>query len=270
MKWKAMLALFDGVLVACFLALFLMPLAALGGGFFGVFWSRNWPAAAVFLAVLAAVNAWFVTNRRILGLLQAGDWPALATLLEERAFRSRVPRSLHVGLLANAYLATANMDGLAGLEALLGSRRPRLAARHALAFGIPRLVSRDWGSAEAWFAGRLGAPGLRERDWVRWNRAYCLVQLRRTIDAQTELEALAGSRDPVLAMLSLYLGDVCARGDGAAEARIEAGRRALAARVSAERMQRISTEGAGNVEVAMLAGLLADARQWLYAAGRPA
>src|SRR5512136_1335735 len=122
MKWKAMLALFDGVLVACFLAIFLMPLAALGGGFFALFWRRNWPVAAVFVAVLAAVNAWFLANRRMIGLLQAGDWPALATLLEERVFHGRVPRSLHVGLLANAYLATSNLDGLAGLEAFLAKR----------------------------------------------------------------------------------------------------------------------------------------------------
>jgi hypothetical protein len=265
MKWKAMLVLFDGVLAACFLAIFLMPLVALGGGYFATFWGRNWPVAAVFLVVLAAVNAWFLANRRMIGLLQAGDWPALATLLEERVFHARGVRSLHVGLLANAYLAASNTDALAGLEAFVTRRRPRLAARHALAFGIPHLIGRDTAAAEAWFAARLGGPGLRDRDWIRWNRAFCLVQLRRADEARIELEGLAGSRDPVLAMLSLYLADACAGGDAAVAARIAAGRRALVARVSDERMARAAADGGGNVEAAILTDLVAKARQWLYA-----
>jgi hypothetical protein len=264
MKWKAMLALFDGVLAACFLAIFLMPLAALGGGFFALFWRRNWPVAAVFLAVLASVNGWFIANRRMVGLLQAGDWPALASLLEERIFHNRVPRSLHVGLLANAYLASSNTDGLAGLEALVADRRPRLVARHALAFGIPHLVAGDPAAAEAWFAARLEERGLRDRNWVCWNRAFCLVQLRRMAEARTELDALAGSRDPVLAMVSLYLADACSVNDPDAVERTNAGRRALAARVPADRMHRASSEGGGNVEVAVLSGLIGKATDWLY------
>jgi len=259
-----MLALFDGVLAACFLAIFLMPLAALGGGFFALFWRRNWPVAAVFLALLAAVNAWFIVNRRMIGLLQAGDWPALATLLEERVFAARIPQSLHVGLLANAYLAASNTDGLAGLEAFVAKRRPRLAARHALAFGIPHLVAGDAAAAEAWFAARLEERGLHDRDWVRWNRAFCLVQLRRAPEARTELDALAGSRDPVLAMLSLYLADACPSDEPAAAERTSAGRRALAARFPAERMRRAGTEGGGNVEAAVLSGLIGKATAWLY------
>jgi hypothetical protein len=266
MKWKAMLALFDGVLAVCFLAIFLMPLAALGGGFFALFWRRTWPVAAVFLAVLAAVNAWFLVNRRMIGLLQAGDWPALAALLEDRVFTSRVPRSFHVGLLANAYLATSNVDGLAGLEAFVGKARPGLAARHALAFGIPHLAADQPAAAEAWFAARLGERGLRDRDWIRWNRAFCLVQLHRGNEARAELEVLAASRDPVLAMLSLYLGEACGGGDPSAAARIAAARRALARRVPAEHMGRLRAEGGGNVEVAVLSDLVGKASRWLYAA----
>ena len=263
-----MLALFDGVLAVCFLAIFLMPLAALGGGFFALFWRRNWPVAAVFLAVLAVVNAWFLANRRMIGLLQAGDWPALAALLEDRVFNGRVPRSLHVGLLANAYLATSNTDGLTGLEAFIGKVRPGLAARHALAFGIPHLASDDPAAAEAWFASRLDERGLRDRGWIRWNRAFCLVQLGRLPDARRELDAIAASRDPVLAMLSLYLGEACGGTDPAAAAGIAGARRALARRVPAERMQRLCAEGGGNVEVAALSDLVGKAARWLYGGDR--
>src|SRR4030042_1699981 len=138
------------------------------------------------------------------GLLRSGDWPALASLLEDRVCHGGVPRSLHVALLANAYLATSNTDGLAGLEAYVGKARPGLAARHALAFGIPHLLAGDAGTG----AG-ADAPGA------------------------------AGGRG--------------------------AGRRALAARVPAERMRRASSEGGGNVEVAVLSNLVGKARDWLYA-----
>jgi hypothetical protein len=99
---------------------------------------------------------------------------------------------------------------------------------------------------------------------VRWNRAFCLVQLRRTGEARVELDALSASRDPVLAMLSLYLGDACPAGDAAAAERTRLARAALAARVPAERMRRICSEGGSNVEAAVLSDLIGKAHTWLY------
>lgn len=269
MKWKAMLALLDGALVLAFLAILLMPLFAIGPGFFELFWRRSWPVAVAFVLVLGAVNAWFLANRRLISLLQSGDWPALATLLEDRVFHGRVLLSLHVGLLANAYIAASNTDGLLALEAYLARRKSRLVGRFALAFGVPRLVGGDKTAAEAHFAGLLARGDVRDRDWVRWDRAFCLAQLGRSGEAKEELEALAASsRDPVLVLLSLYLLDLYARTDEKARRIVEEGRARLRARLSPDRMRQRVEEGAANVQVAVLARLLGQAEHWLYAAER--
>jgi hypothetical protein len=266
MKWKAMLLLLDGALVIAFLAILLMPLAALGPDFFGAFWQRTWPVAAAFLVVLGVVNGWFLANRRLLSLLASGDWPALAAVLEERVFHGRFAGAMHVGILTNAYLATSNTDGLLALEAFLSDKHPRLVARFALAFGIPRLVGGDCAAAEAHFAGLLARAGLRDRDWLRWDRAFCLAQLGRREEAQAELLALAaGVRDPVLTMLSLYLLDLYGRFDDTVRERVEQGRSRLVSRMPAARMRRRLEQGAGNVQVAVLSRLAGEAERWLYA-----
>ncbi len=266
MKWKAMLVLLDGALVLAFLAVLLMPLITLGPDFFGLYWNRTWPAAVAFLAVLAVVNGWFLANRRLLSSLAAGDWPALATLLEDRVFHGRWVLPLHVGLLSHAYLATSNTDGLLALEVFLAGRKTRLVGRFALAFGMPRLVGGDAAAAEQYFSGILARSDLWDREWVRWDHAFCLAQLDRRSDAQAELTGLASSsRDPVLTMLSLYLLDIYGRSDEGVRATVEGGRAKLRTRVPAPRMRRLLEQGAGNVQVAVLSKLAGEAERWLYA-----
>ena len=87
MKLKAVFLLFNAVLVASFLLIFLMPLFLLGAGSFPLFWGRNWIIGVVFLATLAAVNLYFALNWRIFTSLEREDWPALIVQLEERVLR---------------------------------------------------------------------------------------------------------------------------------------------------------------------------------------
>ena len=57
MKMKAIFLLLNAVLGIAFLVIFLTPLFLVGGDWFSLFWSRNWPIAIVFVLTLGVVDA---------------------------------------------------------------------------------------------------------------------------------------------------------------------------------------------------------------------
>ncbi len=272
MKLKAIFLLFNSVLVVSFLLIFLMPLFLLGTDSFSLFWGRNWIIAAVFLASLGAVNAYFGVNWRLFVSLEKEDWPALVVLLEHRILRRGLTRPMYVRLLLNAYLILSNTEGILALEAFLRKKSPRLVERFSLPFGIPYLLMKDPAVSEAFFSSLLASKRLSGRDWVRWNRSFSLIQMGRGEAAKEELAALGGSaREPVVRLLSLYLLDVLGRNDPAAERLVSDGKRALQSAYTPQGMQRVIERSGENMEVVILSKIVGDARAWLYGDGsRPA
>ena len=86
MKMKAIFILLNAVLAVAFLVIFLTPLFLLGGDWFGVFWTRNWPIAVVFVVALAAVDVYFFLNWKLFMDLEKENWAGVASFLEERIF----------------------------------------------------------------------------------------------------------------------------------------------------------------------------------------
>ncbi len=266
MKLKAIFLLFNGVLVISFLLIFLMPLFLLGADSFSLFWGGHWIIALVFLVTLAAVNGYFGFNWKLFINLEKEDWPALVVFLEDRILRRGLAWPTHVRMLLNAYLITSNTEGILALEAFLRRRSPRLISRFSIPFGIPYLLMKDPAVSEAFFASLLAAGAPANREWVRWNRSFSLIQMGRPQDARGELSALSGAaRDPVVRLLSLYLLDVLGRGDPAVERSVVEGRRGLRSAYSAQRLQQVIERSADNMEIVVLSKIVADARLWLYA-----
>jgi hypothetical protein len=270
MKMKAIFILLNAVLVIAFLVIFLTPLAILGGDWFSLFWTRNWPIAIVFVLTLAAVDGYFLLNWRLYRSLEREDWAGVAEFLEARIFRRGWILGSHVRLLLNTYLVTSNTEGILALEAYLARRKPDLIHRFSLQFGIPHLLAVDPKDPEAFFRELLALPRLADRDWVRWNHAFSLLQLKRPDEARDELSALADKvTEPVLLLLTIYLLDVLAKKDGELEAKIGAARDHLASRQTPASFQKAIERSGGNLQVVVLARLLQDAVQWLFAGAAP-
>jgi hypothetical protein len=270
MKMKAIFILLNSVLAVAFLVIFLTPLFLLGLDWFGVFWTRNWPIALVFVVTLAAVDLYFFFNWRLFRDLEKENWAGVAGLLEQRIFRRGRFFAAQVKLLLNTYMVTSNTEGILALEAYLSKRRPRLIGRFSLPFGIPHLLAKDAKDPEAFFRGLLAGPRVADRDWVRWNHAFSLLQLKKPEDARAELVDLSGSvREPVLLLLVLYLLDVLAKDDEALEARLGEMRETLRASHTPSSIQKAIEKSSGNLQVVVLSRLLQDAVQWLFA-GPPA
>jgi hypothetical protein len=266
MKMKAIFILLNGVLAVAFLVIFLTPLFLLGGDWFGVFWTRNWPIAVVFVVALAAVDAYFFLNWKLFMDLEKENWPGVAGFLEERIFhRGRVLPG-QVRLLLNTYLVTSNTEGILALETFLSKRKPALISRFSLPFGIPHLLAKDPRDPEGFFRGLLDSQRLADRDWVKWNHAFSLLQMKMPEEARVELAGLADTvTEPVLLLLVLYLLDVLAKDDAALEKKLVTLRDGLKSRQTPATFQKAIEKSGGNLQVVVLSRLLQDAVQWLFA-----
>jgi hypothetical protein len=267
MKMKAIFILLNAVLAVAFLVVFLTPLFLLGGEWFGVFWTRNWPIAIVFLVTLGCVDLYFLLNWRLFRDLEKEEWAGVAGFLEERIFRRGRVFPGRVRLLLNTYLVTSNTEGILALEAYLGKRKPGLINRFSLSFGIPHLLAKDPKDPEAFFRGMLASPRVADREWVKWNPAFSLLQMKRPEEARAELADLAAVvTEPVLLLLVLYLLDVLAKDDSSLEKKLTTMRDELRGSHTEASMQKAIEKSSGNLQVVVLSRLLQDAVQWLFAA----
>jgi hypothetical protein len=266
MKMKAIFILLNAVLAIAFVVIFFTPLLLLGGDWFSLFWASNWPIAIVFLATLGAVDAYFLLNWKLFQGLEREDWAGVAGFLEERIFRKGRVLRTHVRLLLNTYLVTSNTEGILALEAYLAEKKPGAIGSFSLQFGIPHLLAKDPKDPESFFRGLLASPRVADRDWVKWNHAFSLLQMKIPDEARAELAALADTvTDQVLLLLTLYLLDVLAKDDAALESKVAAKRDQLKTRHTPATFQKTIEKSGGNMQVVVLSRLLQDAVMWLFA-----
>jgi hypothetical protein len=240
------------------------------GDWFNVFWTRNWPIAIVFVVALGGVDTYFLLNWTLFQKLEKEDWAGVAGVLEDRIFHKGRIQASGIRLLLNTYLVTSNTEGILALEAYLAKKKPVTVPKFSIAFGIPHLLAADPSDPETFFRGLLATPRLQDRDWVVWNHAFSLLQMKRSDDARTELAGLAATvSDPVLLLLSLYLLDVLAKNDAKLEVQIAEKRELLLKRHTPASLQKSIEKSGGNMQVVVLSRLLQDAVQWLFAGTAP-
>jgi hypothetical protein len=267
MKIKTIFVILNAVLGVAFLVIFLTPVFMLGGDWSSLFWSRNWPIALVFLIALGTVDAYFFLNWKLFEGLEREDWAAVAGFLENKIYHRGWVSAMRVRLLLNTYLVTSNTESIRALETFLRGRKPRLIGQFSLQFSIPYLLSKDPKEPEAFFRELLSLRKVSDRDWVRWNHAFSLLQMKSGEEAAAELGSLAQSgRDPVLQLLSVYLLDVVAKDDPQLEKKVSDLRGNLRERSTPQEMSRTIEKAGGNMEVIVLSRMLHDAVEWLYAA----
>jgi hypothetical protein len=267
MKMKGIFILLNAVLGVAFLVIFLTPLFLLGGDWFNIFWSRNWPIAIVFVLTLAVVDTYFALNWKLFDALEREDWAGVASFLEDRIFRRKKIIASQVRLLLNTYMVTSNTEGILALEAYLAKTKPGLIPRFSLSFGIPHLLAKDPADPESFFRKLLAADhGVADPQWIAWNHAFSLLQLKRPDDARAELSELSEAvTEPVLLLLALYLLDVMAKNDAELEAHVTGKREKLRAKYTPATFQKAIEKSSGNTQVVVLSRLLQDAVQWLFA-----
>ena len=271
MKFRTIYILFNVVVVVSFLFIFLLPFFLLGPAYSLGFWKDNWYLAAIFLAVIAALNTFFIMNWKVFTLVEKEDWSALSVHLVDLIFNKKRYNGRHVALLVNAYLLQSDIEGIARLEAELQDRRPELLRRHAVLFGVTRLLRNKPAEAEAFLQPYLGARDAEAREWLRFDYAFSLVLQRRLSEATPYLREGSSSRDAVLSLLSAYLLDslvaTSASSDQEREAlktQADATRQALRKRFPGQRWNREVERAKGEIHIVILSRLIDDAGRWLF------
>lgn len=273
MKFRTIYILFNVVVLISFFFVFFMPFFLLGPGNSLEFWKSNWYLALVFLAVLAALNVFFILNWKVFVLVEREDWSSLSAHLVDLIFTRKSYSGRHVALLVNAYLLQSDIKGIGLLEAELLAHKPALLRKHALLFGVTRLLQNKSAEAEAFFQPYLGAKDVDNREWLRFDYAFSLVLQRRFGDASAYLKEGLGCKDAVLALLSAYLlGSLVATattqpGEAAAlVAQADSCRAALRKRFPPQRWTREVERAKSEIHIVILSKLIDDAGTWLFEA----
>lgn len=222
MKFKFLFLFFNIVIIIFLLTIFFMPLMILGEGFFplrsGIFTRSFWPLAAVLIAILIVLDIYYFSNRKLFHLLEREDWPALAEYLEARLpRRARYPGYL-VRLYVNTCLVLSDSGAVIDLENKLALVKPALVERNALLFGTARILGKDYGGAQRFFAAHdrpQGKGGVfswffaggraKQAQWLSWYHGFSLLLDRQFGEAAEKFRLLAAeAADPVAAGLAAW------------------------------------------------------------------
>lgn len=265
MKFKAVFILFNAVVLLSFLFIFLMPLFFLGWQYTQLFWAENWYLALIFVAILAGLNGYFISNWKLFTFLEREDWNALATYLEERVFEKKLFRGQEIRLLIHSYIALNRPSEVKKIEATLREEKPPLLDRFALAFGVPHLLSNNGEEMVSYFGEMKDRAPQSKRPWARWGYGFGLMLSGRTEEAKPVLqEVVEDAGDPLLELVGLYLLDAFREHDEEIRALINERREAMRKRQEREKVERLLERNRGELHILVVSKLIQSALDWCY------
>jgi hypothetical protein len=268
-KFKTIFILFNAILIFSFAFIFIMPFMLLGMQYSLQFWSQNWPMVVFFIVVLAGFNLFFSMNWKLFTLLESEDWNALGALLGDMVFSRKRYGRRTVRLLVNTALLRGDSQVIERLESVLRAEKPGALRRDAVLFGAARLLRNDALASERFLAEFADGKGVENPAWLQFYYSFSLVLCKHIDQALPRLEAMMGSRDPIMALLSAYLlGTVGAAGAESTEKQrlndvTSARRTEIARRFSQDRWMREVERAKSEVHIVILSRIIDEATAWL-------
>lgn len=265
MKLKTLFTLFNVILFLSFAFIFFMPLPILGWEYALSFWSQNWAIALAFVAVLAALDSYFIVNWRLIRLLEREDWQGLTALLEAELKRKTVLNPQKTRIFLNSCLIGRNPGRISELRQDYQARRVRFLPRVALGLGLPLVLEGRHEEIEA-FLGPLTEDRRTgpDRPWIRWSVAFARLLNQDAAGAKPLLLAGVAEKQPVLRLLSLYLLDNLRATDPEVAALLDRERPALARGLTDKEWQlQLDRTKERVILVLFMDKLIAEAREWL-------
>lgn len=271
MKFRYLLAIFNIVLLLCFLTVFLLPAFILDFSFMAEFWKKSWYIGGLFPVLLVAVNSVYFSNRKLLAKLEAEDWPGLAQHLETEIFTRKKASVRKVRLLTDSLILVNDFSTIKKLEAFVDEHKPSLYNRCATGFAAAALISSDYDFITR-VSGKANAAGSGEREWLDLLSGVSLQVRKQYSEAGDILLPLsAASRDPVVAVLSGYICGVllAPKLGGRSDSLTAAGKAAkqkIASHMDKKKWLRMIEESKSSMHVVILGRMLDEAGAWLYGA----
>jgi hypothetical protein len=160
--------------------------------------------------ILICFGIYFLSNYRLLSLLEREDWPALAYYLEQKIYVKGRYNPKKVQLLASSYMVISDYPSVIKLEGKAALSKPSVVEKNVMIFGSARVLSGDYASAAAFFKKYMGKNKLKEREkeWVRWFYGFTHLLASSFRQAEPEFLSLAvSSSDALITALSAYFLD---------------------------------------------------------------
>lgn len=265
MKFRVLFIIFNVVILASFALIFLMPAFVLGWDYTSVFWSTNWPVAAVFLVVLLGLNAYFLYNWRIFTLLEGERWHDLIDYLEREAFEKKRLSRQRARILVNAYVVTGAVDRIRELERFIRDEKPNLLPKLAVELGLPHLLSNQGEQMAAYFGEMKERPDVADPLWIRWCYAFALMTRSDFEAAGAELTVvLDETKDPLLRMLTAHMLEPFGARNEETANRVREAREELHRRYSRDRINKELEHQRQNLQVLFLSSRIEEARDWVF------
>lgn len=273
MKFKTIFILFNAVVLFSFMFIFLIPLFLLGGEYTLGLWKSNWFLAIFFLAILGALNFFFLSNWKLFEYVEREDWESLNTWLSRRMFEKGSFRNQYIRLYVNAAMLRSDLAAIDRLEAVLSEKKPERLRRQAVLFGVGYLLRNDPDASLRFFEPFLKASNVEAQGWLWFDYAFNLVLKNRGGEALPWLRKASAQRDSVLALLAIYMMGtlvVASLGEGAerdsVQALVKTRRDSLRKRFTPARWSREVEKAKNDVHVVILSRLIDDAGRWLFEA----
>jgi hypothetical protein len=265
MRFKTIFVIFNIVILCSFLFIFFMPLILLGPDHFGDFFQKNWFIIILFVAALGIFNTYFIRNWYLFQLLEREDWVTLISFLEKRIFQDRSFRRSYIKILINAYLVTSNTAAIMNLKNHISESQPSLIKKFALQFGIPYLLDNKPEESERYFGKLLTERGTKDIDWIRWNYAFSLMQLKQFEGAKSEYERfMTHKSEPILHLLSLYMLNSFPQVDVAMRQKMESNIADFKKKYTPASWEARLERSKGNIQTLIFSKLIADAGDWIF------
>lgn len=266
MKFKVIFIIFNVIITLSFLLIFLMPIFLMGFNFFSLLLPQNYIIAAIFILFLILFNTYFLLNWRLFEYFEKEDWNGLKTYLEGIIFSKNKINTKRIKILINAYIMTSNLEGIIKLEKCLMEKQPNKIKDFAIQFSIPYLLSQTPEQAENFFNYLLSLPNLKQKNWIQWNKAFCLMQQNKTENVKNELISLLDTKnDFILKLLTLYLLDSYSNNDKNIKDKIKKTVNQYLRQIDKKKWQKILNKAKNNIEVVILSKVINDASEWFFA-----
>lgn len=264
LKFKIIFILFNVVVLFSLLMITFMPVLMLGPEYGASFFASIWYVVALFIVVIAAVDAYFISNWKIFRFLEEEKWDDLIVFLEKRIKDGRIPGKFVIRIMVNAYLSRSNLEGIERLAALIKEKRPALYRKLLLIFTIPVLLKGEPGLIEESIAPYVFDKKVNDRIWLKYLLSFSFLLQRKKKEGAEILSSLCREKiSPVLLMLVLYSFSPFAADDDERMC-IDEKKNFLKNKYSNESMGLQVEKERSNVIVAVLSGVVNEALDWLY------
>jgi hypothetical protein len=269
LRFRSVFILFNIIILFFLVFIALVPRFFLGNELSFAFLRSIWPLAGLLAAILAGLDVFYFSNRRLYALLEKEDWPALVQFLEGKVITRSNYRPQLVRLLANSYLVLSDPASVIELENRLSVARPSLIEENSLIFGIARILGKDHAGAAVFFSRRLDSA--RNGDWIRFYRGFAALLNADFETAANDYVVLASeSRIPLVIGLAGYFlsgalkkalyarAAECDRASAIARERVKKGLPAQ------KDWNREVSRSLGEIYAAVISKYIGSAGQWLY------